>query len=222
MYDEYLESKKMNFDSKVIKDAVKLKEDKMKNTRKILIALFFFIIVVSLPACNNEANKVREIALVVDSNLEKIKEAGKELEKDFQEPMNLQIGEIAYVRDIYERFAYVILLRPMEPTGVDSVGYIPLDNLKFDYTPEEMEEKSIYCHIIKDNIPIYNEPNGKQIGTIDSQYTMIEKRQESWVLVSQKGGAESGWINGENVDYDFLKFVEDVKNKEYDFEKQIQ
>ena len=194
----------------------------MKNTKKILIALILLAAVVNVSACNNEKNKVGGIALVIDSNLEKVEEIDKEQEKYFQKPMDLKIGEIAYVRNTYENFAYVVLLRPMEPIGVDSVGYIPLDNFKFDYTPDEVKEKSIYCHIIKDNIPIYNEPNGKQIGTIDSQYTVIEKRQENWVLVSQKGGAESVWINGENVDYDFSKFVEDVKNKEYDFEKQIQ
>lgn len=194
----------------------------MKNIRRILTVVILLIGVVSLSACNSDENKVGKIALVMDSNLEKVKEVEIEKKEDLQKPMALQENEIAYVRNIYEDFAYVVLLRPMEPQGVDSVGYIPLDNLKFDYTPEEMKEKSIYCHIIKDNIPIYNEPNGKQIGTIDSQYTMIEKRQENWVLVSQKGGAESGWINGENVDYDFSKFVEDVKNKEYDFEKQIQ
>lgn len=194
----------------------------MGNSRKIIIALFLLIFLVSLSACNNEKNKVGEIALVVDSNLEKVEVIEKRQEKDFQKPMNLKVGEIAYVRDIYKNFAYVVLLRPMEPQEVDSVGYIPLDNLKFDYTPEEMEENSIYGHIIEDNTPIYDEPNSNEIGTIDSQYTMIEERQKDWVLVSQKGGAKSVWIDRESIDYDFSKFIEGIKDKEYDFEKQIQ
>lgn len=194
----------------------------MKNIRKLAIALFLLIFLVSLPACNNEKNKVGEISLIMDSNLGKVEEIEKQQEKDFQKPMNLKVGEIAYVRDIYENFAYVVLLRPMEPQGVDSVGYISLDNLKFDYTPEEMEENSIYGYIIEDNTPIYDEPNSNEIGTIDSQYTMIEERQKDWVLVSQKGGAKSGWIERINIDYDFSKFIEDIKDKEYDFEKQIQ
>lgn len=194
----------------------------MKRIRRILIVLILLIVVVSLFACNKDEKKIGEIALIIDSNLEKVKEVETEKNLDLQKPMDLKIGEIAYVRNSYENLAYVVLLRPMEPREVDSVGYIPLDNLKFDYTPEEIKEESIYCHIIKDNIPIYKEPNGKEIGTIDSQYTMIEKRQENWVLVSQKGGAESGWVREENIDYDFSKFVEDVKDEEYDFEKQIQ
>lgn len=193
----------------------------MKNTRKILIAMFLLIFVVSLSACNNGENKVGEIALVMDSNLEKVEGAEKETGKELQKPMDLEVGEIAYVRNIYEDFAYVVLLRPMEPQAVDSVGYIPLDNLKFDYIPEEMEENSNYCHIIKDETPIYDEPNGKQMGTLMNEYTMVEKRQENWVLLGQKGGAKSGWVERENIDYDFSKFIEDMKNKEYEFEKQV-
>lgn len=194
----------------------------MKKISRILIVVILIIVVVSLSACNNDENKIGKIALVMDSNLEKVKEVETEKKEDLQKPIDLKIGEIAYVKSIYGNLAYVVLLRPMEPQAIDSVGYIPIDNLKFDYTSEEMRKGSIYCHIIKDNTPIYNELNGNQIGTIDSQYTMIEKRQENWALVSQKGGAQSVWINEENVDYDFSKFVEDTKNKEYDFEKQAQ
>jgi len=206
----------------------------MFKNRKILFILVmlitFSIIPFALSGCSktedsatiSEEDKVGEIAMVIDSNLEKVEEAENEQAKNFQRPMEPKIGEIAYVRNIYDDFAYVVLLRPMEPQGVDSVGYIPLDNLRFDYTPEDMEENSIYCHIINDDTPIYDGPDGNQIGTAISEYTMVEERQGNWVLVAQKGGAKSGWVNSENIDYDFSKFIDGVKNEEYEFEKQVQ
>lgn len=194
----------------------------MKNTKAVLVLLFLLTLLIGLSACKNKSNKIGKVALVIDSDLEAVKKVANEQKKDFQQPMNLKIGEIAYIRNVYEDFAYIVLLRPMEPQYEDSVGYIPLANLKFDYTQEDMKENAIYCRIIKDNTAIYEEPNGKKIGTIESQYTMVENRQNDWVLLSQKGGAESVWVNEKEIDYDFTRFAEDVKNKEYDFEKQIQ
>lgn len=156
-----------------------------------------------------------KIALVTDPNLERVK-------VNLQKPINLKKYEIAYVKNIYEDFAYVILLRPMEPQDVDSVGYVPLENLRFNFSSKEVEDNSIYGRIKEDNTSLYNKPNGNKLGTIDSQYTLIEKRQENWVLISQKGGAQSAWVQAKDIDCDFSKFAEDMKNTKYDFEAQVQ
>lgn len=159
-----------------------------------------------------DISKKGKIALVTDANLEKV-------QGDLQKPISLQKNEIAYIKNIHGNLAYVVLLRPMEPEDVDSVGYIPLENLKVDYTQKEMESNSIYGHIKQDKTKAYDKPYGKQVETVDSQYTRIEERQGDWLLIAQKGGAINVWIKSEDVDYDFTEFVEYAKNKKDKFEK---
>lgn len=194
----------------------------MKIIKKILIILFLITMLLTISSCKKKENIIGEIGILMDLNLDSINKIEEVKQIEIQKPLDLEVGEIAYVKNIYKDLAYVVLLRPMEPLDESSVGYIPINNLKFAYSPEEIKEISKYCHVIKDNTPVYENPNGKIIKNINSQYIMIEKRQKDWLLISQKGGDVSVWIKDEDIDYDFSRLVEDIKNIEFTFERQIE
>ena len=181
----------------------------MKMIKKILIILFLITMLLTISSCKKKENIIGEIGILMDLNLDSINKIEEVKQIEIQKPLDLEVGEIAYVKNIYKDLAYVVLLRPMEP-------------LKFAYSPEEIKEISKYCHVIKDNTPVYENPNGKIIKNINSQYIMIEKRQKDWLLISQKGGDVSVWIKDEDIDYDFSRLVEDIKNIEFTFERQIE
>ena len=155
-----------------------------KKRNAIIIVLLFLISIIIL------------FSYVLSKNKEK-DYIGKDKE-DIKTPKDVSVGEVAYIRSIYKDYAYVDLMRPMQVYAEINSGYIHLNNLKVDYSNEEISSICQYCRIKDDKVKGYN--------------AEVLEKKDNWIKAGFPGGADNLWVRSEDIDYDFSEFAENMKD----------
>ena len=173
-----------------------------------IIILFSYIL-----SKNKEKDYVGKLALVVSTDYKIDKSVFPKNKEDIKSPEDVSVGEVAYIRSIYKDYAYVDLMRPMQVYAEINSGYIHLNNLKVDYSNEEISSICEYCRIKDDKVKGYNEPNGRVVEEqILNHYAHVLEKKDNWVKVGFPGGVDNLWVRLEDIDYDFSVFAEGRKD----------
>ena len=188
-----------------------------KKRNAIIIVLLFLISIIILFSYilskNKEKDYVGKLALVVSTDYKIDKSVFPKDKEDIKTPKDVSVGEVAYIRSIYKDYAYVDLMRPMQVYAEINSGYIHLNNLKVDYSNEEISSICQYCCIKDDKVKGYNEPNGRVVEEqILNHYAYILEKKDNWVKVGFPGGVDNLWVRSEDIDYDFSEFAENMKD----------
>ncbi len=144
-------------------------------------------------------------AILIDTDLSRV-------ESDKKTPEDLRKGDVVYIYKVEDGMAYVDVIRHFGDAPLDfnkEEGYIPLENLILNPTPEDFENNSRAFHVKSGEIKGTETVTNREVTLIqtDGFYTVAEEIEEDKILIPQAGGAHSVWISKEDTDFDFSGFT---------------